>query len=335
MPRSPLGLAIVGVGDIARRAHVPAVVANPDGRLVVAVDSDPARLAAPELPRETTRTTELDEALADPRVDAVIVATPAPATAGVAAQALAAGKYVLAEKPLATTLEEAREVAADGAVERLQIGLAYRHHPAIDRLRELIAADTLGRPLLIRNTISDEPADPDGDPVGHARRLRALERAAPIVLDGVHACDRLHLLLGESPVHVSGWSLRTDASYPAANVNGAVLAYADGTVARLEVIWLLPVLPPPALTVAGPHGLAIVDPPTFSLRVELAGGSVEELPAPGPKLETCFRLQLRRFLAHCRDGTPPVPGLAEALASLELAERCARAAGAVAAPVPS
>ena len=73
--------------------------------------------------------------------------------------------------------------------------------------------------------------------------MRSLERLPPIVSDGVHACDRINYLLGEAPVDVTGWSLRTDPAYATANVNGGVLTYADGTVARLEVVWLTPVLP--------------------------------------------------------------------------------------------
>jgi predicted dehydrogenase len=143
----------------------------------------------------------------------------------------------------------------------------------------------------------------------------------------VHACDRLNYLLGEAPVEVSGWSLRTDPEYATANVNGGILTYADGTVARLEVVWMTPVLPPSQFVVTGPLGRATLDPPTFRLSVELADGTTETLEPPGGKTETCFALQLERFVGSALTGTPPVPGLAEALASLELAERIADAAG--------
>jgi hypothetical protein len=66
--------------------------------------------------------------------------------------------------------------------------------------------------------------------------------------------------------------------------------------------------------------------------VELADGTTEELPAPGDKTEVCFERQLSRFVDHCLASTPPVPGLDEALASLELAQRIAAAAGLVTEP---
>jgi myo-inositol 2-dehydrogenase/D-chiro-inositol 1-dehydrogenase len=331
---SRLRIGLVGLGDIAVRAHLPALAAEPRVALVAVADTDPDRLSA-FAPPDARATTDAQSVIADPEVDAVVIATPPSATAGLVLAALEAGKYVLAEKPIALSLAEAGEVRdAPDAAERLQIGLTYRHHPAVDRLRGLIAAGALGRPLLIQAAVCDERADPEGDPLGYARRLRSLERLPPVVSDGVHACDRLNYLLGAAPVEVSGWSLRTDPEYATANVNGGILTYADGTVARLEVVWMTPVLPPSQFLLTGPLGHALLDPPTFRLTVELADGTTETLEPPGGKTETCFALQLERFVGSALAGTPPVPGLEEALASLELAERIAHAAG-VAREVPA
>lgn len=324
-----LSVGLVGLGDIAVKAHLPALAANRRVELVAVAEPDAARRAA-ACPPGTRATGDPAELLADPAIEAVILATPAAATVQLAHAALLAGKYVLAEKPIAPTTEQATALGeTPGARERLQIGLTYRHHPAIDRLKQLLDEGALGRPLLIQAAICDERADPENDPEGYARRLRSLERMAPIVSDGVHACDRLNLLLGARPESVTGWSLSTDARYPAPNVNGGVLTYDDGTVARLEVVWMTPVLPPSQFVVTGPRGRATLDPPTFGLTVELADGSVERLEPPGDKTEVCFALQLERFVSSCLSGTAPVPGFDEALASLELAERVAEAAGAV------
>jgi myo-inositol 2-dehydrogenase / D-chiro-inositol 1-dehydrogenase len=321
-----LRIGLIGLGDIAVRAHLPALDRNPRTTVVAAADVDAERLTA--APSGARATIDASSVLADPTVDAVVIATPPSATAGLVRAALEAGKYVLAEKPLGLSVAETTEVRElPGAAERLQIGLTYRHHPAVDRLRELIASGALGRPLLIQAAICDEPANPEEDPRGYARRLRSLERIPPVVSDGVHACDRINYLLGESPVDVTGWSLRTDPAYATANVNGGILTYSDGTVARLEVIWLTPVLPPSQFVVTGPHGRATLDPPTFGLTVELTDGTVEVVEPPGDKTEVCFGLQLERFVDACLTGARPVPGLDEAIASLELAERIAHAAG--------
>ena len=326
MRGAPLRFGLVGLGEIAQRAHLPALARHPATTLAAVADLDPGRLA--EAPPGVRATTDVESLLADPELDAVVIATPPDATPALVRAALEAGKYVLAEKPLGLSVAETaavREVPSAG--ERLQIGLTYRHHPAVERLRELVAAGTLGRPLLLQAAICDEPAEPERDPVAYARRLRSLERLPPVVSDGVHACDRLNYVLGETPVDVSGWSLRTDPAYATANVNGGVLTYADGTLAVLEVVWLTPVLPRSRFVVTGPRGQAVLDPPTFRLTVELADGATETLDPPGDKTEVCFDLQLERFVDACLAGRPPVPGLAEAISSLELAERIAHAAG--------
>ena len=326
-------MAVVGLGDIAVRAHLPALAARDDVSVAAACDADPDRLDA--APSGARRTADAASVFADPDIDAVVIATPPSATATLVRSALEAGKYVLAEKPLGRSVAEAAALAdAPGVRERLQIGLTYRHHPAVERLRELVRSGALGGPLLIQAAICDEAADPGRDPVGHARRLRSLERLPPVVSDGVHACDRINYLLGTSPVEVTGWSVRTDPSFACANVNGGALAYADGTVARLEVVWLTPVLPASEFVVTGAKGRAVLDPPTFRLLVDFADGRREQHEPPGDKTTVCFAIQLERFVEHCFAGTPPVPGFDEALASIELAERIADAAG-VAPTVPA
>jgi myo-inositol 2-dehydrogenase / D-chiro-inositol 1-dehydrogenase len=316
---------VIGLGDIAVRAHLPAILRDPRAQLVAVADLDEDRLRrhAPAGVRATTSPTDI---LTAEDVDAVVVATPPDVTASIAAMALAAGKYVLAEKPIAPTLAATAEISSlDGAAARLQIGLTYRHHPAVERLRALVREEALGGPLLVQVALCDEPATPVDDPPAHARRLRSLERALPVVSDGVHACDRLNYVLGATPVAVSGWSLRSDPGFASPNVNGGVLTYADGSIVRIEVIWLYPVLPASQFVITGPLGRAALDPPTFGLDVRFADGRHERLEPPGDKTEVCFDLQLRTFLDHVLGGTPPVPGLAEALSSLELAERIAHA----------
>lgn len=326
-PKVRVGL--IGLGDIAVRAHVPAIEREPAAELVVAADPDPSKLES--IAGKGVRTT-VDPAavLHDPNVDAVVLATPAAATARLAREAVESGKWVLAEKPLATSSEEAaalREIP--DLEERLQIGLTYRHHPAVERLRELVDAGTLGRPVFVQASICDEPATPASNPKAFARRLRSLEQMPPIVSDGVHACDRILHVLGEQPTEVTGWGVRTDPAYATANVNGGTLRFPDGSLARLEVVWLTPVLPSSEFVITGPHGKATLDPPTFGLVIELDDGTTEAIPPPGDKTTVCFTLQLTSFVNAVQTGRRPMPGLDDAIESLALAERIARAAGLV------
>lgn len=331
MDTPAIRIGLIGLGDIAVRAHVPAIEREPGAELVVAADQDPSKLDA--LAGTSVRTTVDPEAvLHDPNVEAVVLATPAAVTASLARDAVEAGKWVLAEKPLATSSEEASALRdVPGVEERLQIGLTYRHHPAVDRLRELVAEGRFGRPLFVQASICDEPATSGSDPTAFARRLRSLEQLPPIVSDGIHACDRILHVLGEQPSEVTGWGVRTDPAYATANVNGGTLRFADGSLARVEVVWLTPVLPASEFVVTGPRGKATLDPPTFGLTVELDDGTVETLQPPGEKTSVCFTRQLTSFLDAVRTGARPEPGLREAIESLALAERIARAGGLLAA----
>jgi myo-inositol 2-dehydrogenase / D-chiro-inositol 1-dehydrogenase len=323
---APVRIALVGLGEIAIRAHLPALLRERRAELAAVVEVDPTRLAsASALVPDVRATASFEDILDDPTVDAVVLATPAWVTPGLIRAALAAGKYVLAEKPLAPTLAEQIELRElPGTRDRLQIGLTYRHHPAVDRLRELVAANALGRPLFLQVSVCDERADPIGQPERYARLQRTLEHGPPVVFDGIHACDRLNLVLGETPVDVTGWGLTSSPDYASPNVNGAVLTYADGSVVRLEVVWLYPSLPPSQFVVTGPRGRAVLDPPTFELRTEI-GGQSDVLLAPGDKTECCFALQLERFVTACSERTRPVPGIEAALAASALAERIATA----------
>jgi predicted dehydrogenase len=320
----PVRIALAGLGDIGLRAHLPAILREPRAELAALVEPDPGRReAATRLVPGVPVYPALDDVL--DAVDAVVLATPAWVTPELARTALTAGRYVLAEKPLAPTVAEQlafRDVP--GAAERLQIGLTYRHHPAIARLAAIVSSGALGRPLYVQSSLADERADPEGEPEHYARRLRTLEHGPPVVFDGIHRCDQLNLVLGEAPVEVTGWAQRSRPEYASPNVNGALLGYADGTLVRLEVIWLVPSLPPSQFVVTGPRGRVVVDPPTFELTAEI-DGRVETLPAPGDKTETCFALQLDRFLEACVNGDAPSPGLEDALAASTLCQRIAEA----------
>jgi predicted dehydrogenase len=82
-----------------------------------------------------------------PSVDAVVIATPPSSHAALGLQAIAAGKHVLIERPLAVTATEARALmeAADAAGVVLMSGHTFEHNAAVRRLRELIRSGDLGR----------------------------------------------------------------------------------------------------------------------------------------------------------------------------------------------
>ncbi|WP_419992571.1 Gfo/Idh/MocA family protein [Streptomyces boninensis] len=317
-------IALIGLGDIGLRAHLPALLRNPDVQLTALVDPDPARrkLAAEAAPGVPVH--ESADALR--AADAAVLATPPWITATLIREQLAAGRHVLAEKPIATDLHTAESLRGSPHTDRLQVGFTYRHDPAMERLRDWIAAGRLGAPpYLVRAHIYDELRDP-ADPA-HADRIRAtLGHGLPVVHDGAHLFDWLWFLLGERPAVADAWAVRTAPDAPAANLTGARLTYPSGTTALVEVGWWADRLPPCELQLLGDRGHAVLDCATFRLTLDTAAGR-EVYDPPGERTERCFDRQLERFVDLTTGRLPrAVPGLEEGLASLALSERIAEEA---------
>lgn len=322
-------VALVGLGDIGRGAHLPALLRSPDVRLVAAADpvAEHRDAVTPLVGDGVSVGASLDDALAA-GPDGVVLATPPWATPELTLAALRAGRFVLAEKPVATSVAAASVYDDLTGAERarLQIGLTYRHDPAIGRLKSWIDDGVLGGPLLVRAHIYDERRDPaDAE---HLERIRrTLEHGTPVVHEGAHVFDWLAHLLGPGGLTVDdAWALRTDADLPAPNLTGARLSHPGGHRVLAEFGWLTDALPRCELTFLGPRGLATLDGGTFALRLSTAAGD-EVVEFPGERGPRCFDLQVARFAALVRgDTTTPSPDLAAGLAALAVAERVATTA---------
>jgi len=311
------------MGDIGRRAHLPAVLRHRDVELTHVIDTDRTKLDSVQgqLPTTTIRTTEFEQALSD-GVDAVILATPPWQTTQLAVAALEHGAYVLAEKPIAPSLDAADPLARlqPEIVERLQIGLTYRHHEAMERMRDLVAEGWFGSPIVARVAAYDERLDPASEPEHYKRILEMLRFGSPMVHDGAHLCDWINFVLAANPIDVAARAVRTAEEFARPNFESASLEYADGSVAFIEIGWLFPQLPPSYMCILGPQGLALLELSTFSLTLE-SGGARDVIQPTVDRTTHSFARQLDRFLACCRTRTPALPGLSEAIASLALCER--------------
>ncbi|SFG45376.1 Predicted dehydrogenase [Actinopolymorpha cephalotaxi] len=261
-------------------------------------------------------------------VDGVVLATPPWVTTGLAEQFLRAGQFVLAEKPIAVSTADARKLATlpDERQRRLQVGLTYRHDPALARLREWIRDGPLHGPLLIRAHIYDErlnAKDPD-----HSARIRqTLRHGPPVLHEGAHVFDWLAFLLdGASPRVSDAWSVRSDPGLASPNLNGARLTYRCGTNVLVEFGWLTSELPRCELSILGQHGYAVLDGFTFRLTLT-ADGETKVYDDPVDRTERCFDRQLGAFVDLVRGRSDrAVPGLPEGLAALDLSERIAATA---------
>ncbi len=150
-------LRAAGVGLGWWGKHITDCLANsPHIRVTNAVDVASDRVADFARARGLRLTASLDDVLADLAVDAVIVATPHSQHEAQVLQAIAAGKQVFCEKPLALTTDSARRMldACKRAGIVLGIGHERRFEPAMQYLQQAIASGTLGRILHLEANVS-------------------------------------------------------------------------------------------------------------------------------------------------------------------------------------
>jgi predicted dehydrogenase len=143
---APIGTVVVGYGywgpNIVRN-----IIERPEFELVALCERDQARVAEFEKRWPGQRAMDkYEEALADPDVEAVAIATPPHTHYALVHQALEAGKQVLVEKPLARTAGEAAElVALSEEVERVLLpGHTFLYSPSVNKVKDLIDEDALG-----------------------------------------------------------------------------------------------------------------------------------------------------------------------------------------------
>lgn len=194
---------------------------------------------------EAATTTDPETVFDDPDLAACVIATPAVHHAALAERALRAGKDVFVEKPLALTVQEGERLAAlaerQGRI--LMVGHLLEYHPAVERLRELVATGELGKLQYVYSNRLN---------LGRIRtEENALWSFAP---HDIHVMLRL---LGELPVEIACQG----ASYlhhAIADVTMSVLRFASGVQGHIFVSWLHP-YKDQRLVVVGDRKMAVFD----------------------------------------------------------------------------
>lgn len=151
---SKLQFAIIGCGGITLQNHLPGLALCPDTRVQALCDADAATLAkAQSQTGAPVASTDYREIVARDDVHAVIIATPNLLHAPIALAAIAAGKHVLCEKPLAMSRTEAETMAdaAERARVRNMTAFTYRFVPAMRYLHHLVQRGDLGVPYHYRS----------------------------------------------------------------------------------------------------------------------------------------------------------------------------------------
>jgi predicted dehydrogenase len=255
---------------------------------------------------EARQTADLDEMLADPELDAVVLATPVPTHADLAVRVLEAGKHCFVEKPLAQSAADAERAveAAREAGRLLMVGHLLEYHPGVRKLKEIADSGDLGE---IRYIYSHRL---------NLGKLRADENALWSL--GAHDVSVVLRLAGQEPseVHARG------EAYMNPGVEDVVfcfLRFPSGLAAHLHLSWLDP-HKERRFTVVGSQQMATFDDMALERKItvydkgfdESATGYGEWITRSGdvwsPQIDNVepLRAECQHFVDSVRAGTAPV-----------------------------
>jgi predicted dehydrogenase len=225
--QKPVGIAVVGLGYWG--PNLLRVLGDHDNVKVRWIcDLDTERLARFGRRAPGARvTTDLARVLADPAVEAVMIATPVNTHYTLAVQALEAGKHVFVEKPLAPSSELADDLAALATAQDriLMCGHTFLYSPPVRAVKQMLAAGTLGDIYFISSSRVN---------------LGLHQRDVSVIWDlGPHDFSILLYWLSEMPISVR--AVGRDSIVPGiADVAFVSLTFASGIVANVELSWLAP-----------------------------------------------------------------------------------------------
>jgi predicted dehydrogenase len=232
-----LTVGIVGAG-IRGRLFADALRTQPGVEVVgLAETSEPVAATAREatnLPVFSSHT----ELMARLDPDAVIVATPDFAHREIAVDIAEAGKHLLIEKPLATTLEDARAIAdaVQGGGGRCLVGFENRWNPHVLRAKAAASDGSIGAPITSSATLSNSYYVP-------TQMLSWSAASSPAWFLMPHTVDLVLWLTERNPIKVSAVASKGVLSARGVDtwdVVHALITFEDGSTANLSSAWVLP-----------------------------------------------------------------------------------------------
>jgi len=148
---SQLKFGIIGCGEIAAQT-CQGMSAAPNTAIAMLMDTRPEVLSDLAEFYGVPTTTNVDDVLANPDVDAVYIATPHHLHMSLGVKAAEAGKHVLVEKPIATTLADADALIAACKRNGVKLGVAFyaQVDAAVAAARDLVRAGILGKIIFVR-----------------------------------------------------------------------------------------------------------------------------------------------------------------------------------------
>ena len=277
-------IGIIGCGKIAQVRHIPEYAENPYAELAGFYDLNTQRAAELATQYGGKAYESAEAMLADPAIDAVSVCVANHAHAPITIAALKAGKHVLCEKPMATTLEECEEMVktAHEAGKFLMIGHNQRLAKAHAVAKELIDQGMIGRIITFRTTFGHGgPETWSVDPGKNTWFFDKNKAAMGAMADlGIHKTDLIQFLTGQHVVRTTARVVTLDKKDASGQLIGvddnAICIYemSGGTMGTMTASWTYYGAEDNSTILYGEKGIMrIYDDPAHSIVVKLADGT--------------------------------------------------------------
>ncbi|HWG24863.1 Gfo/Idh/MocA family oxidoreductase [Actinospica sp.] len=340
MSGSSVRLGLIGCGRIAQVAHLPALE-KADGiePVVVCDQSEDVVRALAARYGIASYVTDAADVLKNDQVDAVLIAVPDRFHYSVTEAALLAGKHVLVEKPLTSTVDEARKLvelrAQTGLT--LQVGATKRHDPGLSFARDFIASGQLGearsfnawyrigsiRPgveaTLFPRTFVDEQVR------GTEAGFKADRRRYLLATHGAHIFDTLRFLLGD--VHSV---LAVHREFGRDQAWSVLVTLNSGAVGTIGVAVDVPGDGAEGIEIFGSEGQLRVDThfPFFRRASDVRAYSARESALTVPVFADTdpYERQVEAFARAVRGAQPANPNVVDGLEAVRLIEAVAKSA---------
>ncbi|MCH7606148.1 MAG: Gfo/Idh/MocA family oxidoreductase [Chloroflexi bacterium] len=244
----PLGWAIVSTGQHPDNKIAPAINAAKDQELIAVYSRDQGRADAfAQKHGAKAAYDSLDALMQDPRVDAVFIASPNFLHAEHTLAAAKAGKHVLVEKPMATTLEDSVAMVRGCREAGVKLGTGYhlRTHPGHILARRLILEGALGQVVLAQGQWGFGVRGQTAPPPRPALRQwwdepEMIGGASTMMGTGVHAVDLLRFLLDQEVSEVAAITNGQTQEQPLEQLATMSLRFSGGVIATVTCGRLMP-----------------------------------------------------------------------------------------------
>ncbi|MGK3958910.1 Gfo/Idh/MocA family protein [Arthrobacter sp. R4] len=316
---------LIGASDIAETRMIPAIDRVGDGILAVASGAPEHGNAFAHRNGIPRYCQGLDELLEDPLIDAVYISSKNDRHAEQTIAAAAAGKHVLCEKPLATSLSDARSMIA--ACQAAGVVLAVNHHlPAAgthQTIRRLLQSGSIGRPLSV--SVRHSTLLPE-----RLRKWRlAGEPGAGVVMDlSCHNASVVNQLLTTKPLHVMATTAHQgDWKAQAEDAASASIQYEDEVLVDFQDSFTLP-YSASYIEVSGDKGTVtgydVMTPEPTGTVVMTNGSGRREIPVADRR--HTYDITLAAFKSSIHGGSRPIVDGVDAMNTLAISLAILRSA---------